>query len=369
MAPRAGGIKSWVLAMLAAKRRLRVAPVPPHAADLTPPARGAPVMPGRDEGTAAAVEPRNNHKQAPRLAVNTICRLQSLAQWWVRLNHAPHTEIRTLPVRIHHVGVAFLQQPIDLPQSVLAASPRTKAVAPGAELDFKDWLDDHLQCCLDNAVLHCRYPQRTSLAVRLGNFHPFDRARPVGPRLQLSVKFQEIPLRVASEPLNALAVHPGCSFVPRNTLPRGFQAGRTDDLVYQTEPFTPSDAVTQRRHHAIRPDRSFRPPQLATLVAGGVSPLLSRSGTAGVLLLHTRPLASSFLPPFPRGGFAARPSRRLPGIGTMKALTPGSLTCAARSLRLPRLAVPAFRPQPRDPSAGRFASRLSAVSCSRLRHT
>jgi len=54
-------------------------------------------MPGRDEGTAAAVEPRNNHKQAPRLAVNTICRLQSLAQWWVRLNHAPHTEIRTLP--------------------------------------------------------------------------------------------------------------------------------------------------------------------------------------------------------------------------------------------------------------------------------
>src|SRR6201996_6836974 len=97
MAPRAGGIKSWVLAMLAAKRRLRVAPVPPHAADLTPPARGAPVMPGRDEGTAAAVEPRNNHKQAPRLAVNTICRLQSLAQWWVRLNHAPHTEIRTLP--------------------------------------------------------------------------------------------------------------------------------------------------------------------------------------------------------------------------------------------------------------------------------
>ena len=33
-----GGVKSWVLAMLAAKRRLRVAPVPPQAADLTPPA-------------------------------------------------------------------------------------------------------------------------------------------------------------------------------------------------------------------------------------------------------------------------------------------------------------------------------------------
>src|ERR1700739_905318 len=99
MAPRAGGIKSWVLAMLASRGRRRVAPVPPHAADLTPPARVARIMPGRDEGTGAAVEPRNNHKQAPRLAVNTICRLQSLAQWWVRLNHAPHTEIRTLPLR------------------------------------------------------------------------------------------------------------------------------------------------------------------------------------------------------------------------------------------------------------------------------
>ena len=33
-----GSVKSWVLAMLAAKRRLRVAAVPPQAADLTPPA-------------------------------------------------------------------------------------------------------------------------------------------------------------------------------------------------------------------------------------------------------------------------------------------------------------------------------------------
>lgn len=36
-----GGVKSWVLAMLAAKRRLRVAPVPPQAADLTPPTTAA----------------------------------------------------------------------------------------------------------------------------------------------------------------------------------------------------------------------------------------------------------------------------------------------------------------------------------------
>ncbi len=36
-----GSIKSWVLAMLAAKRRLRVAPVPPQAADLTLPGSAA----------------------------------------------------------------------------------------------------------------------------------------------------------------------------------------------------------------------------------------------------------------------------------------------------------------------------------------
>jgi len=47
----------------------------------------------------------------------------------------------------------------------------------------------------------------------------------------------------------------------------------------------------------------------------------------------------------------------------MKALTPAHLTLIGRSLRLLRLAVPAFRPQPRELSDGRFASRLSANGC------
>ena len=83
--------------MLAAKRRLRVAPVPPQAADLTRPARVAGAMPGRDEGTGASIEPRNNHDRASGLAVTIPPRLQSFAQWWVRLNYASHTEIRILP--------------------------------------------------------------------------------------------------------------------------------------------------------------------------------------------------------------------------------------------------------------------------------
>jgi hypothetical protein len=51
------------------------------------------------------------------------------------------------------------------------------------------------------------------------------------------MKFQEIPCRLVREPLNALAIHPSRPFVPRDTLPRRFQGGWADDLVYQAEPF------------------------------------------------------------------------------------------------------------------------------------
>ena len=92
-------------------------------------------------------------------------------------------------------------------------------------------------------------------------------------------------------------------------------------------------------------------------------------GTAGILLRHPRRLASNFLPPFPRSGFAVRPLSVLPnGVGIMKVLTPAGLTRADGPLRLLRSAFPTFRPQPRNPSPSRFVSRLSARGCSRLRH-
>jgi Transposase, Mutator family len=52
-----GAVKLWVLAMLASKRGLCVAPVPPQAANLTGPARDADAMAGRDEGTGGLIEP------------------------------------------------------------------------------------------------------------------------------------------------------------------------------------------------------------------------------------------------------------------------------------------------------------------------
>jgi hypothetical protein len=47
-------------------------------------------MAGRDEGTGALIEPRNNRARR-RLAVTIIRRLQSFTQWWVSLNE-PHTQ-------------------------------------------------------------------------------------------------------------------------------------------------------------------------------------------------------------------------------------------------------------------------------------
>jgi hypothetical protein len=63
-----GPVKLWVLAMLAPKRGLRVAAVPPQAANLTGPARDADGMAGRDEGTGVLIEPRNMDQQAYELA-------------------------------------------------------------------------------------------------------------------------------------------------------------------------------------------------------------------------------------------------------------------------------------------------------------
>lgn len=85
-----------VLAMLAPKWGLCVAPVPPQAADLTRLARGCRV------GARSGRRNRRFDQTKERcygLAVTITRRLQSFAQWWVRLNYASHTEIRIRPGR------------------------------------------------------------------------------------------------------------------------------------------------------------------------------------------------------------------------------------------------------------------------------
>src|ERR1700724_3624382 len=94
----------------------------------------------------------------------------------------------TLQVGIHYMSEALLQQPIDLPQRIFAASSRPEAVTSRPELDFKDWLNGHLQSRLHDAVLDGRYPERTGLPAAFGNIDPFDRARPVAAVLTPNVR-------------------------------------------------------------------------------------------------------------------------------------------------------------------------------------
>ena len=71
-----GAVKLWVLAMLAPKRGLCVAPVPPQAANLTPPVRDAEGMPGRDGGTGALIEPRNTDQPVGQVAGEAVPSIQ-----------------------------------------------------------------------------------------------------------------------------------------------------------------------------------------------------------------------------------------------------------------------------------------------------
>src|SRR5207244_9751905 len=133
---------------------------------------------------------------------------------------------------------------------------------------------------------------------------PLVRPRPVAPQLQRLEKLRQIPLRLGREPFDALAIHPRRPLVPRDLSPRGIEGRRPDGLIHQTEPLASFDAVDQRRHHALRPDRGFRPPPLP---ATGFCPLSSRLGTDGTLLPRFGHRTSNSLPPFPRRGSAPRP--------------------------------------------------------------
>lgn len=101
VAPRPGRGKSWVLAMLAPKRGLRVAPVPPRAADLTRSKPGARGMPGRDEGIGPLNEPRNHQKPAAPPCCQDHPSLTVAHPIVGETEHASHTEIRTLPPPPH----------------------------------------------------------------------------------------------------------------------------------------------------------------------------------------------------------------------------------------------------------------------------
>ncbi len=143
------------------------------------------------------------------------------------------------------------------------------------------------------------------------------------------------------------------------------------------------DAVGQRRHHALRPHRSFHPSRTLDPgpVAGFCAPF-SLFGTVGALLLPCGHRASTFLPPFPRPGFAPRASRGQRRCGTMRALTPAGLATGRQvspltplclpSIPLPNTSCPpnvAFTVTSARPAGPLPGTRLRLVSAGSPRHT
>ena len=80
-------------------------------------------------------------------------------------------------VRVHHLGMAGVQQRVDLAYRVQGTASRSVGVLLRLQVRLEDRLQDQHCCHLHHAVFNRRNPQRSLLAVRLGNVNPPDRLR------------------------------------------------------------------------------------------------------------------------------------------------------------------------------------------------
>src|SRR5215510_793493 len=232
-------------------------------------------------------------------------------------------------VGIHYKVIAFLDEFIDLAQRVFAAATRAKTVTGVLKLALKNRFGDQLQCRLHNTVFDHGNPQRAHLAAPFGNLHAPYRLWLVCSRPKRSLKFFQIDFCTCLKLLHALPIHPCRSGVILDFVPGRLKRLLSVHLVNQAKPFPSFDAVFQRRQHAFTPHRGFHPRPISSV---GLCALCSPCG-------HCRRLAfalpgcvahaSTFLSPFPRRGFAFRPSHGSHRFGTMESLTPAPLTYRA----------------------------------------
>ena len=229
-------------------------------------------------------------------------------------------------IGVHHITVATLDEKVHLAQGILARPPRPEAITRRMEHNLEHRLDDELDRHLHDPVLDRRDAQRPRCTVALRDFHPPDRQRPVLSCLEAFRKLGQIVPGTRFEPLDALSIHARRPAIGPYFLPGRLKGLRRVHLVYQTVPAASFDAVNQRRYHTLRPNPGFHPAQVRHLVPLGFCALFSHfrhfRRCSLPVSVHR---ASTFLPPLPRSGFAARPSHGLRRSGTMRALTPASL--------------------------------------------
>ncbi len=196
------------------------------------------------------------------------------------------------------------------PGSRIPAGSRSSSVGTSLQRSARG----QLHCRLHDAVVDRWDAQRSGPAIAFRDLDPPDRLRLVAAIPQCRRKLGEIQFRMRFEPLDALAIHTRGAFVAQDFLPGRFQRVGCKHLTHQTVPTTSFDAVDQRRHDAVGPDRIFDPRR----VAGFWTSRSPRGARAGAFCdPFGSDCASTFRPTFPRRGFALRTFR-------------GSIAAAAR---------------------------------------
>src|SRR5712691_3606739 len=272
-----------------------------------------------------------------------------------------------LEVGVDHVDVAIRNQLSHLAQRIPAAPSRPKAVTGRSERRLEDRLKRELHCRLDDTILDRRDAQRSRPAVALRNLDPPDRLRTVIALPQSRRKLGQVHVFLRFEPLDAFAIHSRRAIVGQDSFPGRLQRRGRVHLVHQTVPVTSFDAVFQRRHHAVRPDRSFHP-----RLAMGFCTLFSPDGHCRCFrLLPSVHPASTFLPAFPRHSFAIRAFRRSSPLQYYAGSDPCRASPARQVSPFHLFAFRTSRPQPRRAPERHVlvTSFVRSVPCGpRLRH-
>src|SRR6266446_80416 len=275
-----------------------------------------------------------------------------------------------LKVGVDHKRVAFLDELIHFAQRIPAAASRSKPVTHRPERRLEDRFKHKLHCRLNDAILDRRNPQRPRPAIALRYLYPPHRLRSVTALPQRRRKLLQVKLLLCLEPLDALPIHTRGTVIGPDPLPGRLQGRRRKHLVHQTVPTSSFDAVDQRRHHPLRPDRGFHPRILADFCA-----LCSPRGHCRRFrLLRSGHCVSTFLPTFPRRVFAPHAFRRSARLRYYE----GSDSCRTSPVR--RQASPVHLsclPSIQPPTTLRACTSRSlsppcvqSVPCgSRLRHT
>ena len=201
------------------------------------------------------------------------------------------------------MGVARFQKSIDHAQRILAAAPGAKPKARRSKHVLENRFDHPLHRRLRHAVPDRRDTQRTQLAVRLLDLHPTHRQRPITTRFQLLPQLTQVPIQVARKPLHAHPIDTRRAAIDQYLLPGRSQRRRSVYLVDQTEPLASSDAVAQRRQHALRPDRTVDPAPILGPRRRHLLRSCDHCRSFACALVHPKLPASTFLSRFPTRGF------------------------------------------------------------------